>query len=488
MLKALLWKDARIFAEVFLAGLALIVASYLFAFLLMSDDQGKALEWSKVIAGGASLTRFTSLLLCALLGAYAFGRENEDRSILYLSYLPARKNYIVASKLAISISSMVLFWMASLVALLAGMRVMGFTAEDMWWTFRAMLSYVASGILVFGMSWFLSLFLDSVVVTALAGLMFLIPACMAQLVANWYFEIDNPAFFHWSAALFMTATGIAGVVMGTMRFLCIGDTFSDSFSHRNAKEQVMAVPVSLKNQKQAGTLRALLWKDLQLIKTPLLVGFAAMLLPYAVCGVAAHGLESVWDGFRVATLVSILLGGLIFPFWSTHITSADYVSKACWFLSSLPVPRLQALLSKLTFTLLPVSIICAINLMWLLTLEGLIAGSVKFDHTLTWEAMTLHAPFIIMGFALTNGTIMGFSLAWYLSTHYARPAVAIAVGILMTPLSIGLWVALSSYCAETAYAFLSPVHFSYTYTFLVVLVGLGLILGSFRVSITEKGQ
>ena len=85
MLRALLWKDARIFGEVFLAGLAMIAVSYLFAFLLVFSDQGRLLEWSKVIAGGASLTRFTSLLLSALLGAYAFARENEDRSILFLT-------------------------------------------------------------------------------------------------------------------------------------------------------------------------------------------------------------------------------------------------------------------------------------------------------------------------------------------------------------------------------------------------------------------
>ena len=486
MLKALLWKDVRIFAEVFLAGLALIVASYVFAFLLMYSAQGKALEWSKVIAGGASLTRFSSLLLCALLGAYAFARENEDHSIMFLSYLPAKKNYVAASKLTISISSMAVLWMVSLAALAVCMRAMDFDAAALRWTFKAMSGYVALGILVFGMSWLLSLFFDSVVVTALAGLMFLIPACMAQLAANWYFEIENPAFFHWSAVVLMTATGAAGVAIGTMRFLRVGGAVTESLPRRKAIEQAFAVPASLKDQKPAGHLRVLLWKDLRLIKTPLLVGLAAMLLPYAVCAAAAHALDSVWIGFRTAAFASIALGGLVFPFWSGHMTSAEYVSKATWFLSTLPVPRVKALVSKLAFTLLPVSAISALNLILLLAVDSSVAGSVKFDHSLTWEAMT-RAPFIIMGFALTNGAVMGFSLSWFLSTYYARPTVAIVLGILMTPLSVGLWAALSGYCAETARG-LSPVQFSYAYTCIMATAGLGLILVGYTVSITKKGQ
>lgn len=486
MLKALLWKDARLFAEVFQAGLALIVASYGFAFLLIYADQGKAFEWSKVIAGGASLTRFTSLLLCALLGAYAFGRENEDRSILFLSYLPAPKNYAAASKLTISLGSMVLLWMASLAALAAGMRAMGFDATALRWTFKAMSGFAASGILVFGISWLFSLFLDSVVVTALASLMFLIPVCAAQLVANWYFEIENPAFFHWSTVSLMITTGAAGVAIGTMRFLRVGGACTESLPRRRAIEEADDVPASLKGQKQAGPLRALLWKDFRLIKTPFLVGIGAMWLPYAVCAATAYALDSVWIGFRTAAFASIVLGGLVFPFWSGHLVSTEYVSKACWFLSILPVPRVKALVSKLVLALLPVLAVSALNLVLLLAVDSRVAGSAKFDYSLTWEAIA-RAPFIIMGFAMTSGAFMGFSLSWFLSAYYARPAVAVVLGILMTPLSIGLWAALSGYCLETPSG-LSPVQFSCVYTCIAATGGLGLILASYKVSMATKEQ
>jgi ABC-type transport system involved in multi-copper enzyme maturation permease subunit len=88
-MKALLWKDCRLLMDVVWAALALFVASYLLVFLLIYSDSKSGFEWSKVVAGGASLTRFSSILICALAGSYAFAKEKEDKSLLFLQALPA---------------------------------------------------------------------------------------------------------------------------------------------------------------------------------------------------------------------------------------------------------------------------------------------------------------------------------------------------------------------------------------------------------------
>ena len=358
--------------------------------------------------------------------------------------------------------------------------MMGFDFGALGRTLRAMTGFIAAGILVFGMSWLLSLFLDSVVVTALAGLMFMIPVWLMQYLANWYFEIENPAFFHAIAVGLMTVAGAIGVALGTLHFLRTDHERTESTLERNLSRKTASVSLSLREQKTIGHLRALLWKDFQLVKLPLLFGTGALLVPYAVCAATAHFADSVWAAFRTAALVSIALGGLIFPFWSGHIVSTEYLSKASCFLGVLPVPRTKAVVSKLILTLMPAAAISALNLILLLAFNSSMDGTVIFDHNLKWEDVS-QVPFIVMGYALMNGGIMGFSLSWLLSARYKRPAVAIVSGIMMTPLSVGLWAALSSYCIDAAFD-VTPVQFTYAYTCTVISIGLGIILTSWRVS------
>ena len=221
-LKALLWKDARIFGDVFAAGVALLAGSYFMAFLSVYADNASGFAWSKVIAGGASLTRFSSILICALLGAYAFARESEDRSLLFLSSLPARRKDIVLSKVTIAAALFLVLWIVSLAIMVPGIRAMGYGWSVFPLILQGMLGYVASGVMAFGVAWALSLFMGSPIAAAFAGLMALMPVYAAQFAINWRFNIENPMFFHPMTIVFMVVVGFAGVLAGSAIYLRFG--------------------------------------------------------------------------------------------------------------------------------------------------------------------------------------------------------------------------------------------------------------------------
>ena len=155
--------------------------------------------------------------------------------------------------------------------------------------------------------------------------------------------------------------------------------------HTAARKRQTDLPVFLNNREAAGPLRALLWKDLRLIRMPLLLGGAVLLMPYAVCAAAIPVLDSLSSAFRSTGLISIALGGLVFPFWSGHLASTEHVSRTARFLSSLPAPRHKVALSKLLLTLSPVTAISAANLMLLLTVDRAVPGSLGFGPNLTWK-------------------------------------------------------------------------------------------------------
>ena len=466
-MKALLWKDMCIFIDVFLAGIALLCASYVLAFLLIYSDQSAAMEWSKVIAGGASLTRFTSMLICALLGSYAFAREGEDRSFLFLASLPARRIDIVLSKIIIAVSLVVSIWIISLGIMLAGMHAMGYEWDTLQLVLEGMTGYVASSVMAFGGAWFLSLFLGTAIGAAFAGLMLLIPVYTAQFCVNWYFNLDNPMFFHWGMVVFMLAAAILSIAAGAAIFLRLGVTTEEAglriaFPWRKDTSQPAAGLRALIGHRRATPVHALLWKDFRLIKSSSLIGLAVIALPYVIAAAGPRAPEAASSFYRTASLVSIALSALIFTFWSGHIMSAENASGSIAFLSYLPVPVVKGLASKLAVTFIPMCVLAAANLILLLAASNAIPGAVRFDRAFTWDAWG-NSPFIIMGLALTNGTLMAFSLAWFLSAHYRRPALAIILGLLAVPLSMAIWAALNTYCRENAEA-LSPLQFTCLYS------------------------
>ncbi|MBN2562470.1 MAG: ABC transporter permease [Phycisphaerae bacterium] len=478
MKKALLWKDSRIFLDVFLAGVALLFASYALAFLLVYSEGWGAFRWSKVIAGGASLTRFSSLLVSALFGAYAFGKEREDASLRFLTRLPAKRRDVVKSKIAIAVGSVAALWLISLAVLAGGVRAMGYEWGVLLLSLQAMLGYVASGVLAFGAAWLLSLFMNTTMGAAFAGLMLLAPVCACQLLANSYLGIDNPMFFHWIAVVFMVVAGASGVAAGTAVYLRHGGTPGAVRAGVLASLRGAAARSSspaLIGTKRVGPFRALLWKDYRVMKGALLIGVAAVCLPYVVALALPGGSQEMLGHLRGASLIAIALGAVIFTFWSGQVMAADAGSGAVQFVSRLPAPAPKRLHSKLAVSLVPALVLAGVNLAVLIIANNLMSGEVRFDGTLTWQGLS-DAPFVSMGLALTNGTVAGFSVAWFVSARYSRPAVAIVLGVLATPVYIGLWAGLSALCAEAGDG-LSPLGFAGAFGVGTSVIAVALVAG-----------
>ncbi|GMV91857.1 MAG: hypothetical protein AMXMBFR82_16350 [Candidatus Hydrogenedentota bacterium] len=445
-MKGLLWKDLRIFGDVFLAGVALVIASYALAFLLVYMDPN-GFGWDKVIAGGASLTRFTSILICALMGGYAFAREAEDSSAIFLAGLPVKRGRLAASKLIVSLGLVAAFWAISLAILLISMRSMGLEWHALGMVAVAMTGFIASGLFVFGIAWLLSFFLNSAVGAAFAGLMALVPVYLAQAAARWYFSAESPIFLSWTAVFLMTAMGAAGILGGTLLYVRFGLAVNDAISvflpnrvHDSAPDGSEA-PVS-----GGSEFHALFWKDYRIVRLAIALGLFVVAIPYPVAAAASvlNGEPAAY--LRGGALASIGLSVLVFAFWSGVQMAHENAIGARRFLAALPIPWLKAQWSKVAVALVPATLVGTVNACVLIVAHNAADQNLRFGAAFTWT-MWNEAPFVVMGLALVNGGALAFGLSWFASAYYRRPALAIVLGILAGPIAIGLWAAGSSWCS-----------------------------------------
>ena len=466
-MKSLLWKDLRLFGDVFLAGVALVLASYAIAFFLVySDPDGFA--WAKVIGGGASLTRFTSILICALMGGYAFAREAEDSSALFLTSLPVRRGRVAASKIIVASALVATFWIASLAILIVSMRSMGFEWHALGMTLAALSGFIASGIFVFGVAWFLSFFLQSAVGAAFAGLLALVPVYLVQAAARWYFASESPIFLSWPAVAFMTITGAMGVACGALLYIRFGVGVNEALAALLPKRvlSLAAKADGLGTERTpAGGFHALLWKDYRIVRLSLALGLCVVVFPYGVAAVASALNGEVAAYTRGGALASIALSVMVFAFWSGVQMAHENATGANRFLASLPIPWLKAQWSKVGIALVPAALVGALNVGILLIAHNAADQDLRFDAAFSWS-MWNDAPFIVMGLALANGGALAFGLSWFASAYYRRPALAIVLGILAGPVTIGLWAAGSTWCSALDHG-ISPVAFSCAFSLLM---------------------
>ncbi len=93
----------------------------------------------------------------------------------------------------------------------------------------------------------------------------------------------------------------------------------------------------------------MVWKDYRLAKTSLLIGLCVLALPYIGVLFSASIQGNLLASFRIASMISIALGVLIFPFWSGQMMSAESASGASAFLGTLCAESAKAI-SPLQFT------------------------------------------------------------------------------------------------------------------------------------------
>jgi ABC-type Na+ efflux pump permease subunit len=123
-MKALLWKDLRLFSNILLLGAILLVGPYVtMPFYVFNSDlfplvSEKMNPWSAIL----SISSFFSLCLChfplVMLAAHSMAYERADRSLAFLFTLPPTRFCILTSKVIIIGCFLATVWSVNGVAIL----------------------------------------------------------------------------------------------------------------------------------------------------------------------------------------------------------------------------------------------------------------------------------------------------------------------------------------------------------------------------------
>lgn len=466
MNRALLRKDIGLLKDMIYAAIALLLISYGFAGILVFTEDSNAFSWSKVLAGGASLVRFTSILISALLGGHAYGREREEKSIEFLAQLPVHPRTAILCKLVVAAGILALLWLISLTLLWIGLGSMGHDTNTRLAVLEAMLSSLAAGLLVFGAAWLASFVITSALGASFVGLMILLPALALQYAAKQSLGPDN----------------LTALVMAVLGCTCIGiplwfdlqhmRDFSRT-KHRNIPAREFTGSVF---PEFMSSLHAIAWKDVQLMKVPLLVGVVVLIAPYIAGCVGWPLLDNKFEFFRAASLLCMAMSVIVFPFWAAHIMSVEYTGKTAGFSSYLPILNRDAIAGKLIVALGPVAVLAIVNLIVLLATHNSIPGSTPFGRSFSWNDWN-QSGFIVMGLALANATPLAFALAWMLGARIRRPAMALTAGIAIVPFLVAVWASTSA-AVSIDNTRLSPLFFTVLFGLCSVCLGMvGLVRG-----------
>jgi ABC-type transport system involved in multi-copper enzyme maturation permease subunit len=469
MNKPLLWKDYRIFRDVFMGGLVLIAASYAMALMVLVING--ELSWTTFLGGGASLTRFFAILVGALFGGYAFAFEREERSDLFLAVLPISRPAQLKSKLLLASVALALYWIISMAIVVVALGIMGVTPQDIVMSMRAMLDFVAASIMVFGIAWRLSASARSPLTAAFSGLMALFPLCIAQAAATHVFELAPFYFFSGLTLIAMVLLGAIGVINGSRHFLQNNPTKSYLGVLSRGQQNTMRGSRAASSRK--GTpLKALLWKDYQLVKTPLWVGVGVILLPHG------WSVLSVLSGDGAISLggclLSIALCTLVFPFWAGQLMGAERASRTVEFLAPLPIVAGRAMVSKcLVLIVTPLSL-SILNIGLLVYANNGADGAIALNSHMAWANWYEPAE-LTAGLALGNGALLALAVTWILAARSPRALVAIIVGMLMSPVTVTVWAGLSTWSSESSTEFLTPLNFVLSFALVVAGMVSGLV-------------
>ncbi len=153
----LLWKDYRHNRPVVIAGLFFLLAPYLIVLgVIFWPTRPELGRWREFFAAAAIYSLCFSQLTVAVIGGNAIAGERVDRSAEFLASLPITRGRILASKLLLSLAIIAAIWLFNAIPLCCwyplacpepnayqdGLRILACTA--------------LTGLLFFGVAWFLS--------------------------------------------------------------------------------------------------------------------------------------------------------------------------------------------------------------------------------------------------------------------------------------------------------------------------------------------
>jgi ABC-type transport system involved in multi-copper enzyme maturation permease subunit len=231
----LLWKDYRHNRMVVIAGVCILLALYLIAVCLVLWSRVMVLsDWKHMIAIASVYSLSISQLTVALIGGNAIAGERVDRSAEFLAALPITRKKILASKLLLALIIIATIWLIDASAAYC-------LRETFWnyppgapevragWTPEARAAFLEvaanialTGLLFFGVAWFLSSFLTSPTFSICGGLLAPVLFWLSLVVATDVLRLV-PGFTGKGVEIpyriYCLALGPAGFAIGTWYYL-----------------------------------------------------------------------------------------------------------------------------------------------------------------------------------------------------------------------------------------------------------------------------
>jgi hypothetical protein len=230
-MKALLWKDLRIYRGAIVAAILAICLPYVVGTAMAMSSPGNLTEIYGY-ASGVGLVAAT--LVAAVFGGCAFAIERRERWGEFLAMMPVSRRSMVLSKIGISLTALFAMWIAHAsinfvmqsggfgrVRFLGGSNfvarpnILGIVATPLSSQDFFYQAYVVSGagiVLAFGLSWLMSIFLESPSIAASVGL-----AVVMSLFLNIETNEEHPAVYLLVAVAF--GLGFFSFFLGTILYL-----------------------------------------------------------------------------------------------------------------------------------------------------------------------------------------------------------------------------------------------------------------------------
>ncbi len=191
-MKALFWKDCRLNLLVLVLGTGLLLGPYLGGALWQVYDLWPVLPgttaWARLLFSMSYFSLGISQLTLVLVGGNAIAGERADRSAEFLAYLPPSRTLILSSKALVALLAGLVIWGVNL--LLAEVVAPALTIEPLnVWDIPSRWPVLAGGLLLFGVGWLGSSFLESPTFATSLGIVspFIVAAGLAvsALVFTW---------------------------------------------------------------------------------------------------------------------------------------------------------------------------------------------------------------------------------------------------------------------------------------------------------------
>lgn len=223
MLGQLIWKDLRVCRFPLIAGVALIIAAYMIAYLAIYDENqlGAAANWQTIWAMRVQFGGFLSVILglvaVTMLAGSLIASERAEKTSRFLETLPIAKSRLLSSKVIVLAAFAVMLamfaWCGIALFRWLGDQPFSFKLES------ELLPILASGTAAIGVSWCAASRLESPAFAVGIGIAVpvLLLLTLTWLVRN--VDIVDPDDYSLCWQAIGCGCGLAGFVVGSIYFV-----------------------------------------------------------------------------------------------------------------------------------------------------------------------------------------------------------------------------------------------------------------------------